>query len=192
SEEKARAAAVALLTLRGTPFLYAGEELGLEDALVPPERQMDPGPGRDGCRAPIPWDGSTDHGWPVGDGSTWLPFPPDADTRNYAAQRHERGSVLHLYRRLLQLRKRAPALVLGAQDLLAGPEGVLAYARVRGDERWVVLINFTDGSVVLDNLAGWVAAAGPHPIVELASDGAGEGQPFPDSLRPDQAVVLRA
>jgi alpha-glucosidase len=191
SEARARAAAVLLLTLRGTPFLFQGEELGLVDAVIPDEQQVDPGK-RDGCRAPIPWDGSTDRGWPVGDGSTWLPFPPDADTRNYAAQRHERGSVLHLYRRLLQLRKRAPALVLGTQDLLAGPEGVLAYTRVHGDERWVVLINFTDASVVVDNLAGWVAPAGPHPIVELASDGDGEGQPFPDSLRPDQAVVLRA
>jgi alpha-glucosidase len=191
SEARARAAAVLLLTLRGTPFLFQGEELGLIDAVVPEELRVDPGQ-RDGCRAPIPWDGSTDHGWPVGTGSTWLPFPPDADTRNYAAQRHERGSVLHLYRRLLQLRKRAPALVLGRQDLLAGPEGVLAYTRVHGDERWVVHINFTDASVVFDNLAGWAADAGPHPIVELASDGEGEGQPFPGKLRPDQAVVLRA
>ena len=54
-EARARAAAVLLLTLRGTPFLYAGEELGLEDAVVPPDRVVDPG-GRDGCRAPIPWD----------------------------------------------------------------------------------------------------------------------------------------
>ena len=191
SEARARAAAMLLLTLRGTPFLFQGEELGLIDAVVPEERQVDPG-GRDGCRAPIPWDGSTDHGWPVGEGSTWLPFPPDADTRNYAAQRHEPGSVLHLYRRLLQLRKRAPGLVTGTLDLLAGPEGVLAYSRVHGDEQWVVLINFTDDSVVLDNLAGWTAAGGPHPMVEIASDGDGEGQPFVGSLRRDQAVVLRA
>ena len=54
SEARARAAAVILLTQRGTPFLYAGEELGLEDAIVPPDRVVDPG-GRDGCRAPIPW-----------------------------------------------------------------------------------------------------------------------------------------
>jgi alpha-glucosidase len=191
SEARARAAAVLLLTLRGTPFLFQGEELGLIDAVVPEEQRVDPGQ-RDGCRAPIPWDGSTDHGWPVGAGSTWLPFPPDADTRNYAAQRRERGSVLHLYRRLLQLRKRAPALVLGTQDLLAGPEGVLAYTRVLGDERWVVLINFTDASVVLDDLVGWAENAGPHPIAELASDGEGEGQPLSGRLRPDQAVVLRA
>ena len=55
SEARARAAAVLLLTLRGTPFVYQGDELGLEDADVPEDRQVDPG-GRDGCRAPIPRD----------------------------------------------------------------------------------------------------------------------------------------
>jgi alpha-glucosidase len=73
SEASARAAAVLLLTLRGTPFLYSGEELGLEDADVPPERRLDPG-GRDGCRAPIPWTASGWHGW--ASGRPWLPWPP--------------------------------------------------------------------------------------------------------------------
>ena len=63
-ERRAGAAAVLLLTLRGTPFLYQGEELGLEDADVPEERRIDPG-GRDGCRAPIPWTPDPGHGWPV-------------------------------------------------------------------------------------------------------------------------------
>ena len=63
SEARARAAAVVLLTLRGTPFLYAGEELGLLDADVPVGSRVDPG-GRDGSRAPIPWDDGAAHGWP--------------------------------------------------------------------------------------------------------------------------------
>ncbi len=76
SEERARAAAVLLLTLRGTPFLYAGEELGLEDAIVSPEERRDPGlPSRDGCRAPIPWNASPNHGW-ADPGKPWLPWPP--------------------------------------------------------------------------------------------------------------------
>ncbi|MDQ4132203.1 MAG: alpha-amylase family glycosyl hydrolase, partial [Actinomycetota bacterium] len=74
SEARARAAAVLLLTLRGAPFLYEGEELGLEDAVVPPERVVDPG-GRDPCRAPVPWDPGPTHGWQVAD--PWLPWPPD-------------------------------------------------------------------------------------------------------------------
>jgi len=105
SEARARAAAFLLLTLRGTPFLYQGEELGLLDAVVPEDRALDPG-GRDGCRSPIPWDGSADHGWPTDAGRTpWLPFPPDAGHRNHAALREDPGSILHLYRRLLALRK---------------------------------------------------------------------------------------
>ena len=73
TEARARAAAVLLLTLRGTPFLYAGEELGLEDAVIPPSRVLDPG-GRDGCRAPIPWTPAPDHGWSTDD--PWLPGRP--------------------------------------------------------------------------------------------------------------------
>ncbi|MDQ2825526.1 MAG: alpha-amylase family glycosyl hydrolase, partial [Actinomycetota bacterium] len=68
SEARARVAALVLLTLRGTPFLYAGEELGLLDAEIPAEAMVDPG-GRDGCRAPVPWDGTPGHGWA---GDPWL------------------------------------------------------------------------------------------------------------------------
>ena len=109
SEARARAAAVLLLTLRGTPFLYAGEELGLEDADVPLGRRLDPG-GRDGCRAPIPWDDSPAHGW-AGGPEAWLPWPPEADAgRTMAEERDRPDSVLHLYRGLLALRRHSEAL----------------------------------------------------------------------------------
>ncbi|HEV2062142.1 MAG TPA: alpha-amylase family glycosyl hydrolase, partial [Solirubrobacteraceae bacterium] len=94
SERRARAAAVLLLCLRGTPFLYQGEELGLTDAEVPPDRRVDPG-GRDGCRAPIPWSEQPPHGWP---GGTWLPFAPEAGERSVEAQRDDPSSILELYR----------------------------------------------------------------------------------------------
>ena len=99
SEARARAAAVLLLTLRGTPFLYAGEELGLEDAVVPPDRVVDPG-GRDGCRAPIPWD-ATAHARLAGRATRGSPGPPRPRTRNVVAERADPASMLHLYRRLL-------------------------------------------------------------------------------------------
>src|SRR5204863_90326 len=83
SEAAARAAAVLLLTLRGTPFLYQGEELGLEDAVVPPERAVDPG-ARDGCRAPIPWDASPAHGWPA---PPWLPWRSEEHTSELQSRR---------------------------------------------------------------------------------------------------------
>ncbi len=131
------AAAVALLTLRGTPFLYAGEELGLEDAVVAPERQVDPG-GRDGCRAPIPWTADPPHGW----GPTpWLPFPPDVASRAVEAQDSDPTSVLHLYRRLLAARRASPALHEGDQEVLPTSGSVLGWRRRTGDDERTVLIN---------------------------------------------------
>jgi alpha-glucosidase len=186
SEARARAAAVLLLTLRGTPFLYQGEELGLEDADIPPERRVDPG-GRDGCRAPIPWDGSPDHGWPVTAGHRpWLPFPPDATHRNHRDQRRDPDSLLHLYRRLIGLRHQAPALALGGFELIDLPEGLLGYRRMLGDDARVVVVNFSDR--VVD-----IGGTGRLPVglrVELSSDGVGQGDVFDGRVGADQAVVL--
>ncbi len=186
SESRARAAAVLLLTLRGTPFLYAGEELGLEDAVIPQDRQVDPG-GRDGCRAPIPWTSGRDHGWASTE--PWLPWPPEADLRNVEAQRSDERSILHLYRRLLGARRRSGALQLGQQILLDAPGGALCWSRTLDDDQRLVLVNFTDATVELP--------AAPPPdgwqrwIVQVASDGQGEGQPYSGTLGPDQALLLR-
>ncbi|MGQ0432918.1 MAG: alpha-amylase family glycosyl hydrolase [Microthrixaceae bacterium] len=177
SEARARAAAVALLTLRGTPFVYAGEELGLEDAVVPAGRVVDPG-GRDGCRAPLPWVSDANHGWGP---EPWLPFPPDAADRSVEAQRGDDGSVLHLYRRLLAARRGSPALMVGHLELLDTPPGTLAWRRRSdGDERTVVLNMSSDPVEVTRDGA-----------VEVASDGNGEGKPFPGVLAPDTAVLLQ-
>ena len=190
-EARARAAAVLLLTLRGTPFLFAGEELGLEDAVVPSDRQVDPG-GRDGCRAPLPWDDTPGHGW-AGGLDPWLPWPPEADSgRTVAAQRQDPASILHLYRRLLAARKASPALRTGAIDFVDSPPGVLAYRRHSGppgpgpaDER-LVAINFTDADSGVDLPAGdWAA--------DLAIPAAAPGKPWRGwyPLGADGAVVLR-
>jgi alpha-glucosidase len=167
---------VLLLTLPGTPFLYAGEELGLEDASVPPDRRVDPG-GRDGCRAPIPWDASPLHGWAA---DPWLPWPPEAAARSLATLRADHGSILHLYRRLLSARRGSAALQVGEWIDRDTPDGVLAYERVAGADRRLVLVNFT-------REAKAVPVSGR---VVVASDGASEGGAFPGLLAPDTAVVL--
>jgi alpha-glucosidase len=182
SEARARAAAVLLLTLRGTPFVYAGEELGLLDADVPPERVLDPG-GRDGCRAPLPWDASPTRGWATED--TWLPWPPEADARHAQAQRADPASVAALYRRLLAARRASPALRTGDLALRDAPAGVLAWDRVDGDDRRTVLVNFTAEPV---EVPAELTAGG---VVEVASDGRGEGEPFSGRLPADAAIVLR-
>jgi alpha-glucosidase len=180
TEARARAAAVLLLGLRGTPFLYAGEELGLEDAEIPPARVVDPG-GRDGCRAPIPWTREPGHGWGP---DPWLPFPPDPADRSVEAQVDDPSSMLHLYRRLLAARRASPAMQLGDLTFVdAGDEHVLAWTRTAGDDRRVVAVNFTPDERPLDLDGEWV--------VEVASDLTPAGEPYAGVLAPDQALVLR-
>ncbi len=180
SEPRARAAAVLLLTLRGTPFLYAGEELGLEDAAVPADRVLDPG-GRDGCRAPIPWSADRDHGW--ASSAPWLPWPPECESRNAQTLRADGNSILQLYRRLLAARRSSPALCLGSWEPLPAPSGVLAYRREHRSDTRTVVVNFTDATHEL-SLEGdlWV---------EVASGGAGEGKRFGGRVTGDRALVLR-
>ena len=128
SEARARAAAVLLLTLRGTPCLYAGEELGLLDADVPAAARVDPG-GRDGSRAPIPWDGTPLHGWPPTPGCRGRREP---GRRNAESESADPDSILALYRRLLAIRRSSPALELGSWRLLDSPR---RHARLRAVSR---------------------------------------------------------
>ena len=181
SEDRARAAAVLLLGLRGTPFLYAGEELGLSDAPIPADRVVDPG-GRDGCRAPVPWTAAPDHGWGTED--AWLPWPPEAGTGGDAAsQRDDPSSILHLYRRVLAARRGSPALTHGDQRVLDSPEGTLAWERTADGDRRVVVVGFAGAEDPL--------ALDGDMVVEVASDGVGEGTAFDGVVGPDRAVILR-
>lgn len=175
-ESRARAAAVLLLTVRGVPFLYAGEELGLEDATIPEDRVVDPG-GRDGCRAPIPWTGDADHGW---GSDAWLPFPPDAAIRNAAAQRAAEATMFELYRSVLAARKASPALQVGSLELLDLHPSVLSYRRTHGDDVRVVHVNFGDDAVEVDSAGDLV----------VSSAGATEGR-FDGHLPGGAAVVVR-
>ena len=185
SEARARAAAVLLLTLRGTPFVYQGEELGLADADIGDDRRVDPG-GRDGCRAPVPWDAGADHGWPTRPGSaTWLPMAPEADVRNRASEAADPSSILQLYRRAIAVRRATPALTRGAFALLDVPDGVLGYRREVDGDAVEVLVNFTGASVGLGD-PGVVGAE-----LVLASDHTGPSDGFTGVLGPDQAVVIR-
>jgi alpha-glucosidase len=180
SEARARAAACLLLGLRGTPFLYMGEELGLEDALVPEDRVVDPG-GRDGCRAPIPWTAEPPHGWGA---DPWLPFAAHAGARSVAVEQDHPGSFLNLYRRLLAARRASPALRAGSFEWLPTPAGVLAWRREAEGERRVVVVSFEGNG---EPFAG-EAFAGYR--VSIASDGVGEGEALPARLGADRAFWL--
>ena len=175
-ERIARAAAVLLLTLRGTPFLYAGEELGLEDAVVPPRPRRRP-------RRPrrLPGADPVDGGSPATGGrapTRGCRGRRTAETRNVAAQRADDASVLHLYRRLLAARRASPALHSGSFAWLDTPDGVLAYERSDGQDTRRVAINFSAAPVAVDIGNGWSA--------HVTSD----GRPFDGAIGAYQAVLF--
>jgi alpha-glucosidase len=179
SEARARVAAVVLLTLRGTPFLYAGEELGLEDAVLAPDERIDPG-GRDGCRAPIPWTPDPPHGWGP---RPWLPFPPDAARRSTAAQSADPDSILGLYRRLLRLRRSSPALHDGTWELTEATSDLLVYERRTGDDRRTVVANFGGHAATVSLPGRWT--------IEVSTDHRRDGTFWDGTIEPESAAVLR-
>ncbi len=147
-EERSRLAHLLLLTLRGTPTLYYGDELGLPDGVVSPDRVRDTAGfrewggrwSRDAARTPMPWDPGPQAGFTTGE--PWLPLNPDFPRRNVQLQQQDSRSFLQLVRRLLHLRRSHPALVSGSWRLREAPPGVLAYRREGEDETFLVALNF--------------------------------------------------
>ena len=171
----AKAAAVVILAVRGTPFLYYGEEIGMVDVDIPRDEIVDPpaflaGPDfpwydRSRCRTPMQWTGGPGAGFTTG--RPWLRLAPDAATRNVAAQATDRESVLATYLRLLTFRRTTGALHRGAMRRLdSGDPDVLAWTRGAGQEALLILVNFVGEERAIDLGAvapgGWRAQVGTH------------------------------
>ncbi len=180
AEARARVAAALLLTLRGTPFLYYGEELGMGNGRIPRARLQDPvgkrywpfHPGRDPERTPMQWSSAPQAGFSTQE--PWLPLNPDWRTRNVEAQRSDPRSLFHWYRRLLRLRREQPALHRGSFRVLPQPSPhVFGYVRQHGGQRITVLLNFSSQPqpVRLEAGATW--------RVLLASSGLEPGEVLP-------------
>ena len=155
SDAIARAAGVLSLTLRGTPFLYYGEEIGARDVPVPWREIIDPPAkrggrivrwlapwwNRDQARSPMPWGDGPNGGFSAA--KPWLRMAPDIDTRTVAIQDRDPSSVLATYRKLVWLRRRHPALQVGAYRRLPSiSRDVFAYERATPDETLVIAVNF--------------------------------------------------
>ncbi|RJQ10322.1 MAG: DUF3459 domain-containing protein [Bacillota bacterium] len=212
ADRRARLAAMMLLTLRGTPFLYYGEEIGMKEARVPRHLIQDPvgkrfwpfHPGRDGCRTPMQWTGEPGAGFTGGE--PWLPLGPDFEVRNVEAQKADTGSLLSFYRRLIWLRKSLPALTVGTYANLAHltgvPAGCFAYLRQEGGQTLAVVLNFSSAlrtiRLPLGRDAGGARANAPErggapPNRILMSTAPGrEGQRVEDALElaPEEGCLV--
>jgi alpha-glucosidase len=146
-EKQARVAAMLLLTLRGTPIIYYGEEIGMTSVPIPPEQVMDPwekntpglGLGRDPVRTPMQWDGGENAGFTAA--TPWLPVAGDFPAQNVEVQRRDQTSILQLYRSLIALRRSAPALTGGTYQSLEASGDLLAFQRHCLEQRLLVVLN---------------------------------------------------
>lgn len=187
-EQRARLVCVLLYTLRGTPFIYQGDELGLPDAGIPPDRMVD-ADGRDPARAPLPWAPPSRSGPAAGfsAGTPWLPPVADAERLNVSTQALDPRSTLCLVRRLAWYRRGNPALRCGSYRSLDTAETVFAYVRQHDAERLLVVLNFDTAPVS-------IAPASSRGVVELSTDceRAGERVDLASlELAPHEGVVVR-
>jgi alpha-glucosidase len=189
-ERRARTAAMMICLLRGTTFLYYGQELGLPDAEIPPDRVVDVD-GRDPERAPMPWRRPSEAGPGAGftTGEPWLPVVADAERLCVEAQQPDPASTLSFVRRLIWLRSGEPALQSGTQGMVDAAPEVFCFEREL-EQRFLVALNFTSQSapVSLRDDPG-----GPA-VLELSTDPGrdrGPVDPMALVLGPDEGVILR-
>jgi alpha-glucosidase len=150
TEARARVSAAMLLTLRGTPFVYYGEEIGMHNGSIPRKSLQDPvgkrywpfHPGRDGERTPMQWDDTTFAGF--SQTQPWLPINADAPLRNAKHQRSDASSLFSWYQSLITLRKTEAALHIGTYRTILANSDVFCFERVCGDERLFIALNFSN------------------------------------------------
>ena len=155
--EQVRTAAMLLLTLRGTPTLYYGEELGLADHPIGPARWLDP-LGRDQSRLPMPWTAEPGGGFSARPGAvSWLPPYPDTGRVSVRAQLADPASVLSLYRELIACRRTTPALLAGGYQTVRADGGCLCYLRSDGAQQVLVALNLAPAPATVRLPApGWM------------------------------------
>jgi len=149
---QARIAAMLLLTLRGTPVLYYGDEIGMSDLEIPSDKVQDPagirqpGQGRDPNRTPMQWTDGHHAGFsPLGSEDPWLPLADDYKQINVDFQLNHPDSMLSFYQKMLKIRKSHSALQSGEYASVPNsPDGCYFYTRANTEENILIGLNFTD------------------------------------------------
>jgi alpha-glucosidase len=193
--EQARIAAMLLLTLRGTPTIYYGDEIGMTQVAIPPERVQDPfeknvpgiGVGRDGCRTPMQWTAAPNAGFTSG--TPWLPLPEDFRSENVERQRADPASILNLHRRLTALRRARPALTAGAYRPLGAHGDLLVYRREHAEDQVTVALNLgrEPTTVLLDTMP-----SAARVLLSSNADRDGERIERKIDLRGNEGLVIGA
>jgi alpha-glucosidase len=187
---QARVAAMLLLTLRGTPTLYYGDEIGMKQLPIPPELVQDPfeknvpglGVGRDGCRTPMQWGATENAGFTSG--KPWLPLAEDFVTDNAAALAADPHSILSLYVKLIELRKQAPELIFGNYNPVETSGDMLAYRRSYDGQTLLVALNLGAEPASMHLEAGEI-------LLSTQLDRKGENVSGALELRGNEGVIVR-
>jgi alpha-glucosidase len=184
--ERARVAMLMLLTLRGTPFLYYGEEIGMTDVPIPDARVVDVA-GRDPERTPMQWDAERNAGFTTGE--PWLPIAADARRVNVAAQRADPRSMLSFTKSVIAFRRGSAALPSGDYRPVTSSRDVFAFTRTSGSERLLVALNFSDRErrLAADELSS-------DARLEISTDPDRRAGPMDGarlSLAPNEGVIVR-
>ena len=194
--QQARVAQMLLLTLRGTPTCYYGDELGMTDVPIPPDKVQDPweknvpglGLGRDPERTPMQWDSTPYAGFSTAE--PWLPLAADYKEMNVEVETRDPTSILSFFRGMLALRSSTPALAVGSyRTVYVGVGDVMAYERVYGGDTIVVVLNFGPDGQTLD-----MSEVGTHGEILLSTfcDRAGVEWMESLDLRGNEGIVLAA
>jgi alpha-glucosidase len=180
-----------LLTLRGTPTIYYGDELGMRNVSIPPGEVQDPferrvpglGLGRDPIRTPMQWSAAPQAGFTSG--QPWLPVSSDHEIVNVAAQRQDPKSMLALYTRLIALRQAEPALQTGSLRI-PGTKEVFADVLIyfRGDS-FLMALNLGGRPQRVQLPRGGTIVLSTH--LDRGEEGVGDTL----ELRPDEGLMLR-
>jgi alpha-glucosidase len=190
--EQARVAMMLLLTLRGTPTMYYGDEIGMHDVPIPRGKEHDPagfgrpGKGRDPERTPMQWTAGPTGGFCPSDVQPWLPVASDVASINVETERQDGRSMLSLTTQLLRRRRASPALELGTYCPHESAEGTIVYTRELDGERWLVALNVT-GSRQRVTLPGFT----PVSVLSTHLDRDTVERLDPLDLRPNEGCLIR-